>query len=70
MNNLIKKLWDYKYNPAEKHIVCLNEIKAINNEITNLESEFLSKLNKNDKLIFNKITSKYLDLLEYLLFDA
>ena len=70
MNNIIKKLWDYEYNPAEKHIICLEEIKAKNNELSDLEKDFLSTLDKDGKAVFDKIMCKYFDLLDYLLVDA
>ena len=55
MSNLIEKIWNYEYNPAEKHIVCLTEIKSKNDELDAMEREFLAK---------------YFDLLDYLLADA
>jgi len=70
MSNLIEKIWNYEYNPAEKHIVCLTEIKTKNDELDAMEREFLATLDSDSKLIFDKIMCKYFDLLDYLLADA
>ena len=70
MSNLIEKIWNYEYNPTEKHIVCLTEIKSKNDELNAMEREFLATLDSDSKLIFDKIMCKYFDLLDYLLADA
>ena len=70
MNNLIEKIWQGNYNPAEKHIVCVEELKTVNSELNELEKQLLPKLDKESKGIYNKIMSKYCDLLDYLMLDG
>lgn len=70
MSKLIEKIWNYEYNPAEKHAVCLEKIKKCNNELNEMERALMKKLNEEDKMLFDKVLSKYYDLLNCLLLDA
>ena len=70
MNSLIEKIYHGNYNPAEKHIVCIDELKLINDELTRLEKQLFLILDKDSKEIYNKIMSKYFDMLDCLLLDA
>ncbi len=70
MSKLIEKIWNYEYNPAENHIVCLSKIKEKSNELDKLEQAFLSNLDKSTRQAFDKIICKYYDMLDYLLLDA
>lgn len=70
MNNIIKKIWNEKYHPSEKHVACNDEIVKMELEIEEKEKELLSGLSEDKILLFEKISYCHIELLDLKELDA
>ena len=70
MKDLIKKMWNEEFRPAEKYFVYSEEIKRKQLFLDNYEEKLRELLNEKEEMVFDDFISVFFDMLDLERLDA
>ena len=70
MKDLIEKMWNEEFRPAEKYFVYSEEIKRKQLFLDNYEEKLRELLNEKEEMVFEDFISVFFDMLDLERLDA
>ena len=70
MNDLIEKIWNGEYKPAQDNVLFGEEIMRARSALEELEGELWEKLGAKERELFDKVMGRYYDMVDYYKKDA
>jgi hypothetical protein len=70
MNDLIEKIWNEEYKPAQDNVLFGEEIMRARSALDELERELWEHLGERERELFDKVMGRYYDMVDYYKKDA